>query len=231
MPSPQREFTTYSIGEVLSLVKKDFPDVTISKIRFLETEGLITPARTPSGYRRFTQNDVDRLVAVLTMQRDQYLPLKIIRENLDASSEPQTVAASGGGLSALDFRPNAGRLRLTRGELAEQAGMAESDVVEMEKIGLVWVEPAGHYTEDALTICLLAVRLRQFGMETRHLKSFKVVTDRESGLIEQMATPFSQPRDKDAQARAVETVRELASLMVQMHAALLRADLIRSGLA
>lgn len=231
MATPQREFATFSIGEVLSLVKKEFPDVTISKIRFLETEGLVTPARTPSGYRRFTQSDVDRLIAVLTMQRDHYLPLKVIRENLDAEREPETVSAAGVGLSALDFRPNAGRLRLTRGELAEQAGLAESDVAELETIGLVWVQPAGHYTEDALTICVLAARLRQFGMESRHLKSFKVVTDRESGMIEQMATPFSQPRDKDAQARAAETIRELASLMVQMHAALLRADLIRSGLA
>ncbi|MCH1405217.1 MAG: MerR family transcriptional regulator, partial [Candidatus Nanopelagicales bacterium] len=99
--------STLSIGEVHSLLKRDFPDVTISKIRFLETEGLVIPARTASGYRRFTDDDVRRLRDVLTLQRDQYLPLKVIREQLDHSAESTVIA--GSGMRPEDFRPGAGR--------------------------------------------------------------------------------------------------------------------------
>lgn len=233
-PAAERPIAgTISIGEVLSILKRDFPDVTISKIRFLESEGLITPERTASGYRRFGQVDIDRLRAVLTMQRDQYLPLKVIKDHIDAPASPQeqAVAVAGSGLRPEDFRPGAGRVRLTREELAEASGLAEAAIAALESIGLVWATPAGHYDEDALAVCAVASRLSAFGVEARHLRSFRVVTDRESGLIEQMATPFSSPRDRDGRAREQEVVRELASLFVQMHAALLRADLIRSGRA
>lgn len=224
---------TVSIGEVISVLKKDFPDVTISKIRFLETEGLVTPARTPSGYRRFSIHDVERLRAVLTLQRDQYLPLKVIKDQLEnpGSAEPAPVSVAGGGLHADDFRPGAGRVRLTRAELAEHSGLPESAVVQLETLGLVWAHPSGHYDEDALVVSQIAARLAEYGVESRHLRSFRVVADRESGLVEQIATPYSQPRDKDSKARLQETVRDLASLFVQLHAALLRAELIRSGRA
>jgi DNA-binding transcriptional MerR regulator len=224
---------TVSIGEVIAVLKKEFPDVTISKIRFLETEGLVTPARTASGYRRFSVHDVKRLRAVLTMQRDQYLPLKVIKDHLEnpESSEPEVVSVAGGGLNADDFRPGAGRVRLTRAELAEHAGLSEAAVVQLETLGLVWAHPSGHYDEDALAVSQIAGRLAEYGVESRHLRSFRVVADRESGLVEQIATPYSQPRDKDSKARLQETVRDLASLFVQLHAALLRAELIRSGRA
>ncbi len=226
---------TISIGEVLQLLKREYPDVTISKIRFLEAEGLIAPERTASGYRRFSQGDVERLRSVLSMQRDQYLPLKVIREALDsdeaASAATAPVSAVGSGMRPEDFRPGAGRVRMTRGELAEAAGLDESYLGQLEGIGVLWASPAGHYDEDALAITQVISRLSAFGIEPRHLRSFRVVTDRETGVIEQMATPFSQPRDRDGRARQQETVRELASLFVQLHAALLRADLIRGGRA
>lgn len=224
---------TISIGEVLSLLKREFPDVTISKIRFLESEGLITPERTPSGYRRFAQQDIDRLRAVLTMQRDHYLPLKVIKDQIDAGedAEPQVATVAGSGMRPEDFRPGAGRVRMTREELAEASGLTQAYVAGLEGIGLVAVTPAGHYDEDALAVCTVASRLSAYGVEARHLRSFRVVADRETGLIEQMATPFSSPRDRDGRAREQEVIRELASLFVQMHAALLRADLIRSGRA
>ena len=223
---------TLSIGEVLSVLKREFPDVTISKIRFLETEGLITPARTSSGYRRFSDDDVRRLRDVLILQRDQYLPLKVIREQLDKSAD-DAPSAAGTGMRPEDFRPGAGRVRLTRGELAEMAGLEESYVAELEGLGLVWVSPAGHYDEDAVVICQLAARLSRFGFEGRHMRSFRVVADRETGLIEQMATPFAKTtgRERDSRVRAQEAVREIAALFVQLHAALLRAELIRSGKA
>lgn len=226
---------TISIGEVLQLLKREFPDVTISKIRFLEAEGLVCPERTPSGYRRFAQRDIDRLRAVLTLQRDQYLPLKVIREALEGDDEElraeEPASAAGSGLRPEDFRPGTGRVRLTRVELAEAVDLEESYIAQLEGIGVVWASPTGHYDEDALAIVQVISRLSAFGVEPRHLRSFRVVTDRETGVIEQMATPFSQPRDRDGRARQQEVVRELASLFVQLHAALLRAELIRGGRA
>lgn len=226
---------TISIGEVLQLLKREFPDVTISKIRFLEAEGLVCPERTASGYRRFAQRDVDRLRAVLTLQRDQYLPLKVIREALDGDEEQLRAEApastAGSGLRPEDFRPGTGRVRLTRVELAEAVQLDESYIAQLEGIGVVWASPTGHYDEDALAIVQVISRLSAFGVEPRHLRSFRVVTDRETGVIEQMATPFSQPRDRDGRERQQEVVRELASLFVQLHAALLRAELIRGGRA
>jgi DNA-binding transcriptional MerR regulator len=226
---------TISIGEVLTLLKREFPDVTISKIRFLESEGLVTPERTASGYRRFGQRDIDQLRAVLTLQRDQYLPLKVIRdhitEGLGDPEAPPKAPIAGSGLRPDDFRPGAGRVRMTREELADACGLTEAFVAQLEGIGVIWATPAGHYDEDALAIASVVARLSAFGVEARHLRSFRVVADRETGLVEQMATPYSQPRDRDARAREQETIRELASLFVQLHAALLRAELIRGGRA
>jgi len=223
---------TLSIGEVLSMLKKDFSDVSISKIRFLETEGLITPSRTASGYRRFDTHDVARLRSILTLQRDQYLPLKVIKEQLATDVEDAGLSAPVStriGVRPDDFRPGAGKIRLTRLELAEETALPESLIVALEKDGLVWTSATGHYDEDAVQICVIAAKLSEFGVEARHLRSFRVVANRESGLVEQIATPYSHPRDRDAKARAQQTVRELASLFVQLHAALLRAELIRSG--
>lgn len=224
---------TISIGEVHALLRKDFPDVTISKIRFLESEGLVSPERTPAGYRRFSQHDIDQLRAVLTFQRDQYLPLRVIRESIaeglaDAEAAPRSPIA-GSGMQPDDFRPGAGRVRMTRGELAEASGISEAFVAQLEQIGLVWATPTGHYDEDALAIASITSRLSVFGVEARHLRPFRVVADRETGLVEQMATPFSNPRDRDGRERQQETIRELASLFVHLHAALLRAELTRGG--
>ncbi len=221
---------TLSIGEVLTLLKREFPDITISKIRFLEAEGLITPERTAAGYRRFAERDVEQLRAVLTLQRDQYLPLKVIREHLEEGSTAP-VAVAGTGLRPEDFRPGAGRVRLTRTELAEESGLAESVIAALEANGMVWATPAGHYDEDALAISSVVARLSAFGVEPRHLRSFRVTADRDSGMIEQIATPFSKPRDRDGRVREQEIVRELASLFVQLHGALLRAELVRGGRA
>lgn len=229
MADASRQAGTISIGEVLSLLKREFPDITISKIRFLESEGLITPERTASGYRRFSERDVAQLRAVLTMQRDQYLPLKVIREQLDEHGPDTPVAVAGTGLRADDFRAGAGKVRLTRGELADQAGLPETYIAQLESSGLVWATPAGHYDADALAIASVVARLAGFGVEARHLRSFRVAADRDTGLLEQITTPYSKPRDAQAKAKSQETVRELAALFVQLHAALLRAELVRGG--
>jgi len=221
---------TISIGEVLSLLRREFPDVTISKIRFLESEGLVTPERTSSGYRRFGQRDIEQLQAVLRLQRDQYLPLKVIREHIEqAQAEPDPTPAAGTGMSAVDFRPGAGRVRLTRVELAEQAALDESYLAQLEQVGLLWATATGHYDEDALAIVGVIGRLADFGIEPRHLKFFRRDTDRDVGLVTQMATPYALPRDRDGRARQQETIRELAALVLQLRACLLRAELVRSG--
>ena len=229
MADASRQAGTISIGEVLSLLKREFPDITISKIRFLESEGLITPERTASGYRRFANRDVAQLRAVLTMQRDQYLPLKVIREQLDEHGPDAPVSVAGTGLRPDDFRAGAGKVRLTRGELAAEAGLSEAYIAQLETSGLVWATPAGHYDADALAIASVISRLAAFGVEARHLRSFRVAADRDTGLLEQITTPYSKPRDAQAKAKSQETVRELAALFVQLHAALLRAELVRGG--
>jgi len=230
MSEAQRPITgTISIGEVLTLLKREFPDVSISKIRFLETEGLVTPERTPSGYRRFAERDIEQLRAVLTLQRDQYLPLKVIREHLDAETDEAPVVVAGSGLRADDFRAGAGRVRLTRTELAEQVGLPEPVIAQLESNGLVVCTAGGHYDEDALAVASVVARLSEFGVEPRHLRGFRVTADRDSGLLDQIATPYTRPRDQEARARAQETIRELAALFVQLHAALLRAELVRGG--
>jgi len=230
MSEAQRPITgTISIGEVLALLKREFPDVSISKIRFLETEGLVTPERTASGYRRFSERDIEQLRAVLILQRDQYLPLKVIREHLDAETDEAPVVVAGSGLRPDDFRAGAGRVRLTRTELAEQVDLAESVIAQLESNGLVVCTAGGHYDEDALAIASVVARLSEFGVEPRHLRGFRVTADRDSGLLDQIATPYTRPRDQEARARAQETIRELAALFVQLHAALLRAELVRGG--
>ncbi len=135
-PSPPVVSGTISIGEVLQLLKREFPDVTISKIRFLESEGLVTPERTASGYRRFAQRDIDQLRAVLTLQRDQYLPLKVIRDHIEAGmADPEAAAklpVAGTGLRPDDFRAGAGRVRMTREELAEACDLTEAFIAQLE---------------------------------------------------------------------------------------------------
>ena len=162
---------TISIGEVLQLLKREFPDVTISKIRFLESEGLVTPERTASGYRRFAQRDIDQLRAVLTLQRDQYLPLKVIRDHIEAGmADPEAAAklpVAGTGLRPDDFRAGAGRVRMTREELAEASDLTEAFIAQLESIGIVWASAAGHYDEDALAIANVVSRLSAFGLEAQ----------------------------------------------------------------
>jgi hypothetical protein len=222
---------TISIGEVLSMLRREFPDVSISKIRFLEAEGLVSPQRTASGYRRFSQPDIDQLRAVLTMQRDQYLPLKVIRDQINDAGLDDSVPVAGTGLQSTDFRPGAGRVRLTREELGQESGLDVSFLAQLEEIGIIVATPAGHYDEDALAVASVVSRLSVYGIEARHLRPFRVVADRDTGLVEQMATPYTQNRGRDGQAKERETVRELASLCIQLHAALLRAELIRLGRA
>jgi DNA-binding transcriptional MerR regulator len=227
-----------SIGEVLSKLREDFPDITISKIRFLESEGLIEPQRTPSGYRKFTSTDLDRLRYVLLLQRDQYLPLRVIKENLEALDRGLEPAANGGlasprptlasvdGDSSPESFVHTSDMRLSRDELLKASGLTDTQLVELESYGFVALR-GRHYDSDALSVAKAVAEMAGFGIETRHLRSFKSAADREIGLIEQVITPINRQKSADSKARAEEVQKQIASLSVRLHASLVRAGLNR----
>jgi DNA-binding transcriptional MerR regulator len=236
MSVPARAYL--SIGEVLGKLRSEFPDVTISKIRFLESEGLIEPQRTPSGYRKFTTADLERLRYVLLAQRDQYLPLKVIKDNLDALDRGLEPAPTPGGtpiarLASVDgaISPNAfveqSEMRLSREELLSSSGISEEQLAELEGYGLIEIK-GRHYDGDALTVAKVVSEISNFGIEGRHLRAFKTAADREVGLVEQVITPLLRQKNPDSKARAQEVSREIASLSVRLHAALVRSGLNRA---
>lgn len=229
-----------SIGEVLGQLRGEFPDVTISKIRFLEGEGLIAPQRTASGYRKFSRDDVVRLRYVLAAQRDQYLPLRVIKDQLEAldrglepssipgQTAPQVPAGAGdpdGLPKAADFLPEPSELRLSRQELIDAAGLEPHELDQIENFGLVGPRPGGHYDGDALVIAKTVAAMSRFGLEPRHLRAFRTSAERELGLVEQVVAPLVRQRNPEARGRADEVARELASLSVRLHATLVRAGL------
>jgi DNA-binding transcriptional MerR regulator len=229
-----------SIGEVLAQLRGDFPDVTISKIRFLETEGLVEPERTSSGYRKFTRDDVGRLRYVLSAQRDRYLPLRVIKAHLealdrglepaegaDASPQvPRALTAVDGLPGPESFVKDVSDVRLTREELATAAGLTVEQLDQLEQYGLVAPRPGGSYYDgDALIVAKTIAEMSRFGIEARHLRPFRSAADREIGLFEQVVSPLVRQRNPEARARAEETVRELAALSIRLHSALVRAGL------
>jgi DNA-binding transcriptional MerR regulator len=238
MAVPARAYL--SIGEVLNRLRSDFSDITISKIRFLESEGLIEPQRTPSGYRKFTTSDLDRLRYVLLAQRDQYLPLKVIKDNLDAidrglqpaqvgavaTPRPTISVATIDGEMAPSSFGEVSEMRLSRDELLKNSGLKEDQLVELEGYGLI--APRGrHYDGDSLSVSKAVTEMCGFGIEPRHLRSFKSAADREIGLIEQVITPLTRQKNSESKARAQEVQKEIASLSIRLHAALVRGGLNR----
>jgi DNA-binding transcriptional MerR regulator len=217
------------IGEVLALLRAEFPDVSVSKIRFLENEGLIQPARSPSRYRKFAPADVERLRYILTAQRDQYLPLRVIKDQLDAveedgSGEPGRYPAPA-GRAAGPARP-AGPL--TRRELLEATGLDEAQLAELEDFGLVR-RSGRHYGPDALAAARAIVALGGYGVQARNLRVLRASVERETALIEQVVAPILRQRSPGARDRARQTAREIGAIALQLHAALIEAALADAG--
>jgi DNA-binding transcriptional MerR regulator len=185
-----------TIGEVLAVLRDDFPDVTISKIRYLEAENLVHPQRTPSGYRKFSAADVSRLRYVLTAQRDHYLPLKVIKEQLDALDR-------GDPLPAATPVPAA---------VPPPVGTPAADGDE---------DTARPLTAEQFARAGLA----RHGLEPRHLRVYRSGVEREAGLVEQLVAPVLRARSEEARARATEKLHELAALSAQLHQALLESRL------
>jgi DNA-binding transcriptional MerR regulator len=231
-PGAERAVALMSIGEVLAQLRAEFPDVTISKLRFLEAEGLVEPQRTPAGYRKYSWDDVARLRFVLTAQRDQYLPLRVIRDQLAAGdapgrSRPALVAVGpAGDVPAAEVPESAGSSqRLGRAELVSRSGIDESTLAELERLGVLVADPPGWYDADALIIARAVAGLAAYGLEPRHLRGYRTAADREVGLFAQLVAPLARQSDPAARARAAETARELLALSQQLHAALVRVGL------
>lgn len=243
-----------SIGEVLSLLRPEFPDLTISKIRFLESQGLLNPERTPSGYRKFYDGDVDRLRWVLRQQREQYLPLKVIKgrlgtEELEAEGgsssrvvtaappaerprpepepEPEAPAAPPAP-AAGPFDAALAGVNLSLEELAAAAGLRVEQVQDLEKFGLFTgrvVGSSSYYDEDSLVIARLAAGFLRFGVEGRHLRMYKTAAEREATFFEQLVMPLLKQRNPSARRQAIETLQELGRLGQGLRGAMLRQAL------
>jgi DNA-binding transcriptional MerR regulator len=221
-----------SIGVVLDLLRGDFPDVTISKIRFLEAEGLVTPERTASGYRRFTAYDCARLRFILTAQRDQYLPLKVIKAQLDAQPDgelppfgsayatPRLVSVGG---DATDVPAGPTQVRLSREDLLERSEVGGELLNALIKAGIITTGPGGFFDEHSVVIAQCARALADYGVEPRHLRAFRSAADRQSDLIAQIAGPVVKGGKAGARDRADDLAREVAALAITLHTSLIKS--------
>jgi DNA-binding transcriptional MerR regulator len=214
------------IGEVLAQLRAEFPDIRVSKIRFLEAEGLISPARSPSRYRRFSPDDVQRLRYILTAQRDQYLPLRVIKEQLGRPGQAAAPARGAGQVAQAQARRG---VQLSRRELLEAAGITEDQLAELEAYGLV--RRAGrHYGQDGLDVAVAAAALASYGVQARHLRTVRAAVEREVSLIEQVVAPTLRQRNQQARQAASQTAQEIAALLLPLHRALVESALAEAGL-
>ena len=241
------------ISEVLAQLRADFPDISVSKIRFLETEGLIMPARSPAGYRRFSGQDVDRLRFILTAQREQYLPLRVIKERLcrldrlaaDDAEPPVRRDPGGGAAGRPGSEPTSARAArsypadraaadetqslLSRRELVEGAGVSDALLTELETFGLVR-RTGRHYSAEALEVTRTAAALASFGVEARHLRAVRAAAERETAMIESLVAPILRQRGAGARELASRTARDCAALVLRLHGALVEGTLAEAGL-
>lgn len=246
------ESGSLSIGEILDLLKAEFPDVTISKIRFLESQGLLDPERTASGYRKFYQADVERLRWILRQQRENFLPLKVIKDRLEADE-----AAATAGTPPAQNRPRAQEPppeapapvpapeksaapeppappddqeaeSYSREGLARASGLTPSDLSQLERHGLLVGTSVGSqlcYDAQALEVARLAAAFARHGVEPRHLRMYKNSAEREAGFYEQVVLPLVKQRNPAARAQALATLDELAALGDALRATLRRQAL------
>ena len=232
---PRPRGATRSIGQVLAILRPDFPEISISKIRFLESEGLVAPQRAASGYRRYTEADVERLRYILLVQREHYVPLRVIRDHLAQIDQGQTPPTLGlvrqsdgaSGLAAANPHspPPAPRqpLRLSRQELLEASGLTEAALVELERTQILLPKRGtSHYNRDALTLAIAARRLGEYGIDARHLRAFKMSADREVGLVEQAIAPHVRRAGGNRDVSG-----EVTQLVISFHAALVRTAMER----
>ncbi len=223
-----------TIGAVLDRLKPDFPDISISKIRFLESEGLITPTRTASGYRSFTEDDVTRLEYILSAQRDRFWPLKVIKDALDAMDrglappEADQPRARVPVLNDPDLPEPAelivasSDVRLNREELARSSGLPQSTLDALCTYGLLRPNKEGLFPASAVPIAAAAAALGSYGIEARHLRAFRTAAERELGLVEQVLAPLRGDRNEE---RRHQVAAVLMRECIALHSALVKAAL------
>ena len=219
-----------SIGEILVTLKTEFQDITISKIRFLEGEGLIEPERTPSGYRKFHEEDVDRLRTILRMQRDEYLPLKVIKERLEKQDEAEPGDAKPveetHGEEELASPPTG--LHMSIEELAAATGVDRNRIKELESFGILCAHGLNgdqYYDGDDFVVLSIARDFFKYGIEPRHLSMYRHFAEREATFFESLIMPMLRQRNPDARRTAAENLADLAALSRKLKQALLRTNL------
>ena len=222
-----------SIGEVLVNVKTEFPDITISKIRFLEAEGLIQPERTPSGYRKFYEQDVETLKSILRMQRDEYLPLKVIKDRLleqdSAEGEGGAPVAEADDVEAREqlAEPPTG-LQMSIEEMSAATGVDKDRIRELESYGLVrshGPDSARYYDGDDYIVLSIVRDFFKYGVEPRHLTMYKHFEEREASFFETIVLPQLRQRNPDARKVAHASLADLAKASRKLKQALLRTNL------
>lgn len=223
-----------NIGEVLAELAEDFPQISASKIRFLEEKGLITPQRTAAGYRKYTGSDIERLRFILALQRDQYLPLKVIKDYLDAVDRGERPESLPGGMALAPRSINeqlagelSGRTRpLTLAELQGASGASAVLIQELLNYGLIQ-EQDSRFDEHSLKVARACAQLHAHGIEPRHLRPFRAAADRELGLVESAVAPLVSRKDVASRARAAETAREISDACLTLHSALVNGHIAR----
>lgn len=211
-----------TIGSVCEELREEFPDISVSKIRYLEDQGLIRPSRTRGGYRLFAPEDVDRLTTILRLQRDEFLPLRVIREELD-----------GPGASADRAKRRAVSLtsredEIDRAELCERAAVSPDFVGELEEYGILQFRTdAGEhlYGESEADIATACARLARFGIDARHLRTFVTAASRQATLVEQLVAPGLRSRNPERRKAALEDLESLARVVQELSHLLLQRDL------
>jgi DNA-binding transcriptional MerR regulator len=214
-----------TIGTVVERLHDEFPDISVSKLRYLEEQGLVTPTRTKGGYRLFSRDDYRRLVRVLTMQRDDYLPLKVIRKEVERSAGVVPAATSRGGLRKADFvRPAGTEKEYTAEELLQVSGADPGLLAELEEYELIrgrQLSGVKRYGEIDVGIVGAAVHLAQAGLRPKNLRPLKSSVEREQGLIEQVLLPLLRSRRTDQRQEALDLLEEMVQSMTQLRQLLL----------
>jgi DNA-binding transcriptional MerR regulator len=211
-----------TIGTVCNLLKDEFPDVSISKIRYLEDQGLLNPRRTQGGYRLFSEDDVERLETILRLQRDEFLPLRVIREELAAGAGKERRrrrSVVGVGEEELDLEEVCDRAGITaeRARQLEDFGLLESHVEDGQRV----------YAESEAEIAAACEALAQFGIDARNLRAFRTAADRESGLVEAVIAPALRSRNEERRQAALADLQRLAQSAEELADLLLRRNVRR----
>ena len=224
-PQRERRERPLRIGEVVRRLREEFPDISISKVRYLEDEGLLMPRRTQGGYRLFSEADLERLRTILRLQRDEFLPLRVIREELDAPGAMERKRRKPVALGSVEDE-------IPLDELCERAGIAPEVARELEEFGLL--EASGHgsdrrYRESDADIAAVCARLMRFGVDARHLRTFRTAAGREASLLEQFVAPVLRSRNPERRGQALRDLQQLADLSRELSSLLFWRDLRESA--